>query len=71
MNAEIRRDRMKPENIEEGIGRDHWDYANDRFIRAGKGWNYYNINPRLYDNRILTTGTFPHELDDSLARDNT
>ena len=40
MNAELLKDRMKPKNIVKDIGRDHWDYANDRVIGTGRGWNW-------------------------------
>lgn len=68
MNAELLRDRMRPENIARDIGRDHWDYSNDRVIGTGKGWNYNVMDGQLFRPRVHSTGRFNQEADDSLMR---
>jgi hypothetical protein len=67
MNAELHRERMKPKNIYKNIGRDHWDYSNDRVIGTGKSWNYNVINAQLHQPRVQSVGRSPGE-DDSLMR---
>ena len=61
LDAEIHRERMKPHNIYANIGRDAWDYANDRVIGTGKGWNYNLV--------AENAGTRVGGVDDSLARE--
>lgn len=68
MNAEIQKERMKPENIYQNIGRDHWDYANDRVVGTGKGWNYNIMNTQLYKPRVQSVGRKGDAVDDSLMR---
>lgn len=68
MDAEMLKERMKPENIKKNIGRDQWEYSNDRVIGTSKGLNFRTIVSQVY-NPIGTTGTFPHKQDDSLARE--
>ena len=67
MNAEILKERMKPKNIKDNIGRDQWDYSNERVIGTGKGWNWNVVNSDYQYTGIQTTGKFP-EVDDSLMR---
>lgn len=69
MNAEILRDRMKPENIVKDIGRDQWDYTSDRVIGTGKSWNRNVMASQLNKPRVLSEGRYPEEQeDDSLMR---
>jgi hypothetical protein len=68
MDSEIHRERMKPQNINNTIGLDAWEYANDRVIGTGKGWNY-NVITQQNGQRVGTTGEFTQDIDDSLARD--
>lgn len=65
MNAEILKERMKPEVIRDNIGRDQWDYSNDKIIGTGNGWNYNVFNPDFA--RTKETGRFADQ-DDSLMR---
>ncbi len=39
MNSEIHKERMKPKNIYADIGRDQYEYTQDKYIGTGKGWN--------------------------------
>lgn len=59
---------MIPKNIQKNIGRDAWDYANDRVIKTGKGWNYNVINTQA--NQIVPEGTsdFKANWDESVMR---
>lgn len=68
MDAEILRERMKPENIKANIGQDAWDYANDRVIGTGKGWNHNLITQQMQAPGQEGTAEFPSRIDDSLAR---
>ena len=69
MNAELLRDRMKPKNIIKDIGRDNWDYANDRVIGTSKGWNRNTMTSQMNRPRVLSDGRYPEEReDDSLMR---
>jgi hypothetical protein len=67
MNAEIHKDRMRPENIYSDIGKDNWEYANDRYIGTGRGWNYNVMNAQLHQPRVRSVGRFGDE-DESLMR---
>jgi hypothetical protein len=67
MNAEILKDRMKPENITKDIGRDQWEYANDRVIGTGRGWNTNVMDSQLHQPRVRSVGGY-EEGDDSLMR---
>lgn len=69
MNAELLRERMKPKNIIHNIGRDQWDYANDRVIGTGKGWNYNAMDAQLHKPRMKSVGRTPEAVDDSLMRE--
>lgn len=66
MNAEILKERMRPEVIKDNIGRDQWDYSNDKVIGTGNGWNYNVFDPDLKRVTTKTTGRFAEE--DSLMR---
>ena len=68
MNAELHKQRMKPQNIYRDIGRDHWDYANDRVIGTGNTWNQNVMNSQLYKPRVQSAGRTPEDADDSLMR---
>lgn len=59
MNAELLKDRMKPKNIIQDVGRDHWDYSNDRVIGTARAWNWNVIQADLRGEE---------EPDDSLMR---
>ena len=48
MNAELLKDRMKPKNIAKDVGRDHWDYENDRAGGAQRVWNWNFDKVRIY-----------------------
>lgn len=67
MNAEILKERMKPKVIQDNIGRDQWDYSNDKVIGTGNGWNYNVFDPDLKKTRTKSTGRFA-EGEDSLMR---
>ena len=69
MNAELRRERMKPKNIIKNIGRDQWEYANDRVIGTGRGWNYNVMDSQLHQPRVRSVGRTPEQVDDSLMRE--
>lgn len=69
MNAELLRERMKPKNIIKNIGRDQWDYANDRVIGTGMGWNYNVMDAQLHKPRVRSVGRTPDQVDDSLMRE--
>jgi hypothetical protein len=45
MNSEIHKERMKPENIYADIGRDQFEYINDKYIGTGK-----ELNKNIFDN---------------------
>ena len=68
MKSEMHRERMKPKNIYKDLGRDHWDYANDRVIGTGNGWNYSVIDSQLNPPRVQSVGRTPENVDDSLMR---
>lgn len=68
MKAEMHRERMKPKNIYKELGRDHWDYANERAIGTGRGWNYNVIDSQLNPPRVQSAGRTQEDADDSLMR---
>lgn len=67
MNAEILKERMKPENIQDNIGRDQWDYSNDKIIGTGRGLNWEVVNKEYNEKLIGSTGKF-QETDDTFMR---
>jgi len=67
MNSEIHKDRMKPKNIYKDIGRDQWEYANDKYIGTGKRFNDTVTNGQLYNERVQSVGR-EEEGDESLMR---
>lgn len=67
MDSEIHRERMKPKNIYKNIGQDAWDYANDRVIKTGNGWNWNLINTQG-GQPAEATSEFQPNLDDTLMR---
>jgi len=69
MNAEILRDRMKPKNIYADIGKDHWEYSNDRVIGTGNSWNQNIITSQVNQPRVQNFGRSPEGGDDSLMRE--
>lgn len=69
MDAEILRERMKPENIKNNVGQDQWDYGNDRVIGTGRGWNYNAFGNQIHQPAYQANTQYSPEIDDSLARD--
>jgi len=69
MNAELLREKMKPKNIIKNIGRDQWEYANDRVVGTGRGWNYNVMDAQLHKPRVRSVGRTPEQVDDSLMRE--
>lgn len=67
MNAEIHKERMKPENIYKEIGRDQWEYANEGHVRTGNKWNHNVMNSENYNQQAQNVEA-SDEGDDSLMR---